>query len=355
MHACALLSVTLATLAVAWACEVDQYEAYPARDGFSQVCEGNALENYTLTFEETDPVIAYLAAENGVDAVSGALYGFNRTTEYGWEFSPNASTAHKEKLFSYMYFYFPPNFFDGLVSGYDVDPYNLAGMQLQDLKQLSYFMNVSAGPIQPGSVPHFSIYYSAQDHGSCDATLNVSRRLNYQIAGDTPIVPLNHGDYLVYADLQIKPTEADFGTKASLDAENSLPANTDPHDIKHRIVCAIALSTSSTADAATFSIQAVHIHQKRFYMRGTYPSAEEGGISSVVDPYNMPETSTTTTTTMTTTTTKHIHVHEEDSTGYVFAGVLILGILIILLAMLLQKKEAIRYTAHVQAPDAWLM
>ena len=333
----ALLSTALATLAVAWACEVDQYEAYPARDGFSQVCEGNALENYTLTFEETDPVIAYLAGETGVDAVLGALYGFNRTTEYGWEFTPNASTAHKEKLFSYMYLYYPPNTFDGIVSDYDVDPYNLAGMQLQDLKQLSYFMNVSAGPIQPVSVPHFNIYYSAQDHGPCDATLNVSRRLNYQIAGDTPIVPLSHGDYLVYADLQIKPTDVDFGTKASLDAANSLPANTDPHDIKHRTVCAIALSTSSTAEAATFSIQAVHIHQKRFYMRGTYPGVEEGGILSTVDPYNIPEMSTTTTTS--TTTAGHIHVHEEDSTGYVFAGILILGILVILFAMLLQKKD----------------
>lgn len=350
MHRLLLLSVVF-IVRLCTGCEVDQYEAYPARDGFSQVCEGNPLENYTLVFNDTDNVISYLATLQGVEPTLGALYGFNRTTEYGWEFSPDSSTTHKEKLFSYMYFFYPPGTFDPIQSGYDVDPYNLSGMEINELKQLSYFMNVSAGTIQPETVPHFNIYYSEQDHGACESTLNVSLRLNYEISSDIAIEPLQYGDYLVYADLQIKPSDVGYGTVATFDAEHSLPAGVTPHDVKHRIICAIALSTSSTADAATFSIQAVHIHQKRFYMRGE---------PSVVDPYNMPEsttiaTTTTATTTTTTTTTKHLHVHEEDLSGYVFSGILIVGILIILFAMLLQKKEPIRYEAYASMQGEWFM
>lgn len=361
MHQATMLTGTLFLFALVVslsnACGVDQYEAYPARDGYPQVCEGGQLENYTLTFEESDNVTIYLTGLQSLDPVLGALYGFNRTTEYGWEFSPDASTGYNEKLFSYIYIYYAPGTFDALQSGYDVDPYSMSGMEIQHLKQLSYFMNVTSGAVEVGSVPHFNIYYSLQEHGPCDSTLNVSRRLSYQIEASTAITPLLYGDYLVYADLQIKPDEAGFGTKASFDTELSLPSgvSTLAHDVKHHTVCAIALSTNSTSDAASFSIQAVHVHQKRFYLRGTYPGAGESGVSSTVDPYNMPESSSTTssstTSSSTTSSSHHTHVHNEGMTGFVFAGVLLFGIFIILITMLLANGAPMRYQSLARGSE----
>ncbi len=103
MHQATMLTVTLflfaLTVSLSNACGVDQYEAYPARDGYPQVCEGGQLENYTLTFEESDNVTIYLTGLQSLDPVLGHYTALTAQRNMGGNFRPTRLPGTRRSSF----------------------------------------------------------------------------------------------------------------------------------------------------------------------------------------------------------------------------------------------------------------